>query len=133
MEPMVKFIKEYSNYGRFSTKSHKLVCARFERICNAVKQIAMAEQCFRTFFARTTVDLKDEIVELKTICNNKMSGQKHSKYNMEKKLIRKNTIQIVMLSIFKDNLVTINGEDYLDLAISNRIPFKYKDFTCMSN
>ena len=127
MEHVIEFVEEYGVYGRFSAESHESVHARFERIKTAVKRMASTQQRFKTFFARATVDLKDGIVKTKEIVRKKMTGNKRGKYNVIKATKRQDDVNFVSSSIFKDEVVTVDGVEYLDVCVGGRIPAEYKD------
>ena len=127
MQHVNEFIDEYGVYGRFSAESHESVHTRFDSINKAVKRMASTKKRSEKFFVRATVNLKEEIVKNKSICETKMSGKKRGKYNNVNVATKAmDDVDFVKCSVFKDDAVWVDGIEYLDIVVGGRIPAEYK-------
>ena len=56
-----------------------------------------------------------------------MSGHKRGKYNVTRLTKKDDNVRCVSTNVFKDEVTTIDGVEYLDLQIGGRIPAEFKE------
>ena len=94
-------------------------------------KISLPQQRMRTFRARSSVNLKEDILEKKEFCTKKMSGKKRGKYNVCDATKNQDEIDFV-LSAFEGK-VNVDGEDFLLLVGGGPSQQNTRSCTCTSN
>ena len=121
-----EFVERFGCLGLLSGESHESVHARFSRTKAIVNRMASTRQKYNTLFARTSVDLKEGIVPVKTLLQKRMSGKKRGPYNVTRSSKKQDDVAFSRQN-FCDT-VNVDGEDFLVLPCGmGRINAKGKE------
>ena len=124
---LVEFIAEWETCGRLSAESHESVHTAFEKAKAAVRCMASTNQMYNTIFARMTLDLKNNIAELKKKVRERgTSGKARGKYKTNNVNKRQDEVDTVSTSF--SQIVTHDDEEFIELPCDgDRIHKKYID------
>lgn len=119
------FVENFEFYGRASAESHESSNVGRNMTNGRVKKMKSTSQRIQTVTARSTLGLREEMVEPKQKCAESRKGKARGPYDVDSKTRRDDSLSIVP---FHEGHVTFEGNEYFIIPGGGRIRSELKDF-----